>query len=447
MSKEELDSKVSDGLYNAVAGLGTERDKRSYGAYATPASLDRQTLDAMYRTSWLAGKIVDIVADDMTREWLEWNSDDEEGLEQRNQLLEAERRLGVRAKVLDALKWSRLYGGALLVMVMADSVQNNAAMATPLDIGAVKAGDLKHLTVLDRWRVTASPETVQEMDSHYYGLPKYYVVSESGLQVHHTRVLRFNGAKLPYYSWLANARWDDSVLQRVYEKVRDADSISGSVASMVFEANVDVLRFGGLAELLAQKDGEAKVKKRLETALLSKSFTKALVLDEGDGYDKKTSNFGGLSEIMERVVVEICGAVDIPMTRLYGQSASGLNATGAGDARNYYDMLKAKQEADLRPNLERLYAVLAASEFGVAPKNFVFTFSSLWQMSDADKATLQAQRAQRDKIYVELGIVPEHVVANELLEDGTYKGLTPEVVEFIEQASGFEAAETEKKDE
>jgi len=35
------------------------------------------------------------------------------------------------------------------------------------------------------------------------------------------------------------------------------------------------------------------------------------------------------------------GAADIPMTRLLGQSPAGMNATGDGDMRNYYDRIEA----------------------------------------------------------------------------------------------------------
>jgi len=422
-----------DGLENVISGLGTSRDKRSYGTYTLPTSLDRMTLEAMYRTSWLSGRIVDAVADDMTREWITINADEADGDARRTAIADAEKRLGVRDKIAEALKWSRLYGGAVVVLGLRDGIASAQAMQQPLEIESIRRGDLRFLAVLDRWRVAASPELITDLNDPDFGKPREYLIAESGVRVHNSRVLRFNGVKLPYFAWVANARWDDSVLQRVFEKVRDADTVSGGIASMVFEANVDVVRFGGLAELLAQQDGEAKVRRRLTTALLSKSFTQALVLDAEDGYEKKGNNFAGLSQIMQQIIIEVCGAADIPMTRLYGQSAKGLNATGDNDVRNYYDMIRAKQQAELRPQLERLYHVMAMSEFGAVPANFDFEFNSLWQVSDADRAAVELQRAQRDQIYVNLGAVPEHVVTAELLENDTYSNLTPADVALVKE--------------
>ena len=53
---------------------------------------------------------------------------------------------------------------------------------------------------------------------------------------------------------------------------------------------------------------------------------------------------------MVRTFLQVAaGAADIPVTRLLGQSPAGLSATGDSDTRNYYDMIAARQELDLRP--------------------------------------------------------------------------------------------------
>ena len=66
-------------------------------------------------------------------------------------------------------------------------------------------------------------------------------------------------------------------------------------------------------------------------------------------------------------------------TRLLGQSPAGLSATGDSDTRNYYDMIAARQELDLRPQLERLDKLILRSA-GVDPAALTFEFRPLWQM-------------------------------------------------------------------
>jgi hypothetical protein len=98
-------------------------------------------------------------------------------------------------------------------------------------------------------------------------------------------------------------------------------------------------------------------------------------------------------------------------------------------------MVSAKQESELRAQLEYLDEVLVRSELGTMPDDYRFDFNSLWQMSDAETATIQKTRAERDQIYLNAGVVTEGVVARELKEDGTYKNLTDEDIELAEELS------------
>lgn len=416
---------VGDGLENIVAGLGTDRDKRSYSVWADPRILTRQELENMYRGSWLAKKIVNVVADDMTREWLHVTFD---GEELGTTIEQAEKRFAVKRKINEAMKWSRLYGGAVIIIGTRDK-----SLAKPLDVKNVRKGDLRYLHVVDRWRLSPAGSLNRDLESPNFGMPDSYVLAESTVHVHHTRVLRFNGEKLPYFAWLRNAMWDDSVLQHVMDSLMNCDTTTQAIATMMFESNVDVVKSEGLADVLAMKNGEAVLTKRFQVAAMLKSFNRMLLLDGSESYEKKSNNFSNLDKIIQQFMIDVSGAADIPMTRLFGQSAAGLSATGDNDVRNYYDMVSAKQESELRPQLEYLYEVLVRSELGHMPDDFRFDFNPLWQLSDKEQADVEKTRAERDQIYVGLGVVAEHLVARDLKERGTYRNMTDEDVELVEE--------------
>lgn len=418
---------VGDGLENVVAGLGTDRDKRSYSVWADPRILTRQELENMYRGSWLAKKIVNAVADDMTREWLHCMFD---GEELGTTIEQAEKRFAVKRKINEALRWSRLYGGATVIIGTKDK-----NLAKPLDVKSVRKGDLRYLHVVDRWRLSPAGSLNRDLESPNFGMPESYVLAESTVQVHHTRVLRFNGEKLPYFAWLRNAMWDDSVLQHVMDSLMNCDTTTQAIATMMFESNVDVVKSEGLADMLAQKDGEAKVTKRFQVAALLKSFNRILLLDGTETYDKKQNSFANLDKVIQQFMVDVSGAADIPMTRLFGTSAAGMNATGDNDVRNYYDMVSAKQESELRPQLEYLYEVLVRSELGHMPDDFRFDFNPLWQLSETEQATVEKTRAERDQVYLNAGVVTEALVARELKERGTYRNMTDDDIDLVEELS------------
>lgn len=418
---------VGDGLENVVAGLGTDRDKRSYSVWADPRILTRQELENMYRGSWLAKKIVNAVPDDMTREWLHVTFD---GEEMGTTIEQAEKRFALKRKTNEALKWSRLYGGAVIIIGTRDK-----NLAKPLDVKNVRKGDLRYLHSVDRWRLSPAGSLNRDLESPNFGMPDSYVLAESTVQVHHTRVLRFNGEKLPYFAWLRNAMWDDSVLQHVMDSLMNCDTTTQAIATMMFESNVDVVKSEGLADVLARKDGEAVLTKRFQVAALLKSFNRMLLLDGTESYEKKQNSFANLDKVIQQFMIDVSGAADIPMTRLFGTSATGMNATGDNDVRNYYDMVSAKQEAELRPQLEYLYEVLVRSELGHMPEDFRFDFNPLWQLSETEQATVEKTRADRDQVYLNAGVVSEVLVARELKERGTYRNMTDDDIELIEELS------------
>jgi uncharacterized protein len=434
---------VRDGLANVVAGLGNGRDKMSYTEWTMPRVLDRQTLSNMYRSSWLAKKIINLPAEDMTRAWREFNFDDnpetteDEAKDGAQAMCDAELKFQLQAKVQKAVQWARLFGGASILL----GVGNPNDYSKPLDVERIKKGDLKFMITLDRWTLIPTGQIVWDITDSAFGQPEYYTIAANqgskaaigAVKIHHSRVVRFLGQELPFLDAIAQTGWGDSELQHVYDTLTGRDTTTAAIATMVFEANVDVVKAPELASMLSTSEGEAMLLKRFQSAALLKSFNRMLLLDGAEDYDKKSNAFSGLDAIMREFRAEVSGAADIPVTRLFGTSVGGLNATGDNEIRNYYDSINAKQEAQLRPALDKIDAVLMRSELGVVPEDVSYTFCPLWQMSDKEKADVQKVRADRDKVYFDMGVITEGVVARQLKQDGTYPAMTEEDVSLAEE--------------
>ncbi|WP_179856660.1 DUF1073 domain-containing protein [Xylella fastidiosa] len=420
---------VVDTLQNLVAGLGDQRDKMSYGRYLLPRVIDRVELEAMYRTNWLARKIVDIPATDMTREWVTLQTCMQaDALEPMYRLEQA---LNVRAKVRDALAWARLYGGAVLFINV-----HGQDPSLPFDPASVMPGTRLSLTVLDRWRVAlGSGQMDQDPLSETYGQPRCYQIAGSVERVDRSRMIAFSGAELPWEAFRGNGYWHDSVLQAMYNALSRYDTATQGTASMFFEAVVDVLRISGLSDTLSSDQGTQEVHKRFQLAAMMKSFNRMLLLDAKDEYTQKTNHFAGVKEVIEQFMMDISGAADIPATRLFGQSPKGMNATGDSDIRNYYDRIKAQQEDELRPVLRVLYAVLFRASVGECPQDLEIQFNSLWQMSETERASIEKLRAERDQMYLAHGVIGPEVACAELLEQKTYSKLTERDVRLAAELS------------
>ena len=57
------------------------------------------------------------------------------------------------------------------------------------------------------------------------------------------------------------------------------------------------------------------------------------VMDSQDGLETHQYTFGGLADCYQQFIMDISGAAEIPVTRLFGSSSSGLNATGESGLR------------------------------------------------------------------------------------------------------------------
>lgn len=418
---------INDGLVNVVANLGTARDKAASSTYVY-APMSYPELLAAYRGSWLPRAIVDVPARDATRKWRSWQAD----VDQITQIDRLEKRLRLREKVEECKIAARLYGGAAIYINTGD---RNPAI--PLDPSRVR--DIRGLTILTPLELTPGAVN-RDIESAYYGRPETYSLTrkDTGSQVtiHASRLVVMEGASTPGISQYSDA-WGDSVLQSTIEAITQMDSTSANVASLVFEAKVDVFRFSGFAELLKQSGGDAMVTKRLHAQAAMKGINGAVVLDKEDEYDPKSASFGGLDAIMDRFANLVAGASGIPVTRLFGRASVGLSGTGDGDERVYFDRINHMQTTELEPAMEILDECLLYAALGSRPEEIYYTWVPLRQITEKERAeifktTADAARAIAGSAAGE--IIPldalSDALVNEFVEQGVLPGLEQKIDEY-----------------
>ncbi len=406
-----------DSLSNLAASLGAGKDKAANDRFVL-FDLDRGQIEAMVRGDWLARKVVDIVPYDMVREWRAWSG-------QRADVARveaAEGRLGLRTAVQRAMVLGRLYGGGAILIGTGES--DPAALARPLDPDTLPRGGVRFLHAVSRWQLSA-PEIERDPLSPWFGEAKAYevVAPERGaLRLHPSRVVRFLGNPYPDPS-LAASVWSDSVLQALFDAIHAVALTLAGATSLMHEAKVDVVTVPNLSEHLSSADTTAQLSARFAYAAAMKSINNLLLLGDGESWARQKVDFAGIPEMVRTFLQVAAGAADIPVTRLLGQSPAGLSATGDSDTRNYYDMIAARQELDLRPQLERLDRLILASE-GIEPGALTFAFRPLWQMDASTAATVALTKAQATQIYAGLGLWPTPVTARlveaQVIADGTY---------------------------
>lgn len=422
---------VGDGLENLVASMGTAQDKRSHSRFVNNKRLsdpaNKAELDAMYRTDWVSGKVVDIIPDDMTREWRYFTNSD---TELSKLMVEEEKRIALPTKFNLAHKWARLYGTSFIVM----SIDDGQTPDKPLDLNRLKPGCLKHINVIDRHRITPIPTAIisNPMDKNY-GFPELYMFVESTVKIHHSRMLRFDAVMLPFDEFRVNNYFSDSILDRMYDSLTNLLTVTTGASSMVYETNVDIVKVKGLMSYLQSAEGESLIRKRFALASALKSFNNMLLLDNEEDFTTKNNTFSGLDALVDKFAQIVTGAADVPATRLFGTSASGLNATGEGDMKNYYDKLRSLQKQEYGPKLDD-FDIIMQKHLGLGDEEDMgYEFYPLFQLTAKEQADVELVRAQRDEKYLDMGIVDEVIIAKELKQDKTYSNITEETIEELEE--------------
>lgn len=436
---------IADGLVNVVANLGTGRDKAASTVYETAAMPASELLN-IYRSSWLAAAIVDYPAEDSTRNWRKWRAQ----AEQITKIEEFETRLGLKKTVQDCLVAARLYGGAAIYINTQDADQ-----AKPLEPEA----EIRSLVILTPQSLR--PEAiVRDINSEYFGKAELYTLSTGEkaeqVRIHASRLVVFRGKALPtdpsLNVGLSNLAWGDSVLQATIDAVKQMDSTMANIASLVFEAKVDVLRFKGFADLLADNQ-DAAVIRRLQSQAAMKGINGAVVIDAEDDYEQKSASFAGLPEVVAKFQDNVSGAAGIPVTRLYGRAAVGLSGSGDGDERVYYDRIGHDQATEIGPAMRTLDECIVWQALGSRPPEIYYEWTPLRQMTQAERAEIfsKTATAARSLAGPNAGeLIPMDALSDALVNEFTEQGMLPGLEQAIqkygslaEQGFGADAGDIE----
>lgn len=437
---QPIRSRALDAFSNVLARLGAGTPNLLEGTEYSLQRMSRDfnTLNALYRESWIVRRIIDVIPADMLKNWITITSGLDPDVEKRLSL--TLRRTQLIDKLKRGMQWGRLYGGALGVMLVKHQGYD---LSQPLQLDWIMPGDFAGLLIFDRWNgVNPSSELIEDITDPDYGFPKYYTVTDpaggGSVKIHHSRVVRFTGNTLPFWEEIAEMQWGASVVESIFDELRKRDNVSWNIAQLTFMANIRVLKMQDLGQLLAATDNEsqAELLRTLEAQNMLLNNMGMQVMDAADGLETHQYTFGGLADCYQQFIMDISGAAEIPVTRLFGRSPSGLNATGESDLQNYYDMIAEKQESYLRPILNKVLPPFIISTLGSLPDDFDFEFDPVAEPTDKERADLAKCGTDNVVTAYNAGLISQRTALKELKQQSERTGVWTNITdEDIERAS------------
>lgn len=391
-----------DGYVNLLNKYGTKQDNsEAYKFEREPVIPDMQ-LTGLYEGNGLFSKIIDTPAEEALKHGFDLNLKSDE----LNAFVEdALDDLEWEEKAATAIKWARLYGGALIVMLIDDG----RGLEEPVDWEHIRSID--ELRVYERSIVQPDYTSLYQQDYggkgvgnrvSKFGQPEYYYVSSiyGSFKVHESRCLVFRNGVLPEQT--SNATylfWGMPEYVRIRRALRETVTAHTDSVKLLERSVQAIYSMKGLASLLTTDDGENQVLKRLQLVDTSRGLLNSIAIDsEGEQYDFKTFQFSGVKDVIDATCNMLSALTNIPQTILFGRSPAGMNATGDSDFESYYNFVEKIQRLMLKRNLRTLLDVvfragIASGDVTEEP-DYKLEFNPLWSLSDTEQATVDQTKAQ-----------------------------------------------------
>ncbi len=437
----------NDAWINPATGLGVSTmDKSVASFFVRDNQLTFQELSDLYHFDDLAIRIVRMAAEEMFRVGYDVllretplpDADDEENEDDpkaRKDEADKERdisaallrskadKIELDAKMLEAMCLGRAYGGAVLYIGAIDGRSPDQ----PLDVENIK--DIPFLTVFDRREMLVQGWYGDPLAPNY-GKPETYWLNPtwmvgmlgtvpspqmSGIVVHESRLIRFEGTHADRRERVALWGWTYSVLQPVYDVIRSYQNLMRSMGYMVQDANQSVFKLSGLAEQISQN--AAELAKRMQFVEQTRAVNRAVLLDVDDGEDfqKIPTTFSGVPDIYDRFERRFALAADTPVSLLFGPPL-GAGTNSEADMQAWYNKVGRDRERDLVPKVLAVYKLLARV-LGIDPDSVIVSPRPLAEMSESERADLELKHAQKDRLYVDSGVLlPEEVALSRFRE-------------------------------
>ena len=472
LTLEEIDfhignvGNVKDNFVNTAArlGAGTGSLTDNSGYELRRFTYDYKTLTTLYRNSWISNKIIRLPAQDMVRSGINITTDLEpEDMEKVQRKFKQQNQ-----SMIDGIQWGRLYGGAVGIPLIAgitdskvkvpgegETVNEVNVLELPFNGKYITPGSFKGIFVVDRWNgISPSGENVSNIGDARFGLPEYFTVSLEGkktLKIHHSWLFEFVGLSLPRLEKYSESYWGMSALEPVYEELKKYDGTNYSIAELVYKASLRVVKFNDFENALKGKSPKEQqaLRTKIETLKNLQSSNSLLALDKEDEFENHTTSFGSLDAIMNEFKINISGASELTMSKLFGKQASGIGGEDATSLINYYDFIASENERVSRNNYNKLLQMIAISELGHPIEDLDFDFNYLGEVSNSNNTKLAIEKITAVKELFVTGIIDIEVTLQTIREIGKKHGIgdniTNDYIDNIKEEAKFNYKEEESE--
>lgn len=265
------------------------------------------------------------------------------------------RRGEIWKKFQQALFWSRLYGGAGIIVL------DGRKPSFPLKLEDINKDTELEFVVCDNWQLSGTPQTNNGTNTVDWLSDTPFTVC--GHPVHKSRVILLKNKDFPPLYRAVGRGWGMSAMEPLVRTLNKSIKNENVIFELLDEAKMDVFKFYGFNDSMQDEDATSAITKRVAFAQQTKNYLGGILLDSEDGYDQKQIHFNGLADLKIDARVDVASDAHITMNKLYGTSPAGFNS-GEADRETYADMVEAEVRIPSESAMIRILEIIGRKVLG-----------------------------------------------------------------------------------
>jgi uncharacterized protein len=393
--KLAMDSAMEDAFAFAISSA-TFTEGISFQGYPYLSELSQRT---EYR------RPVEIIAKEMTRKWIKLTATGEEDKTAKIAELDAEmKRLGVQEKFQKAVEHDGFFGRAQIYIDTGTDSSDRDELKAPLVESRTKIGkrSIRRLSLIEPiWTYPNFYNAYDPLDKNFFRPQTWFVM---GKEIHASRLLTFVSREVPDMLKPSYAFGGLSLAQMLKPYVDNWLRTRQSVSDLLHAYSVFVLKTN-MSDILNAGAGEQTFH-RINLFNKMRDNRGLMVIDKDtEEFENVSAQIGGLFHLQAQSQEHMSAAVGIPLIVLFGIAPGGLNANSEGEIATFQDMIAAKQQSDLAPNLSRLMNLIQISLWGEIDPQIGFEWVPLKTLSDEGRANVRKIEADTDIELIDRGVI------------------------------------------
>ena len=329
----------------------------------------------------------------------------------------------------DVCRWSRLYGGGVVIAL---TEQKPEAPFNPETIHNKKV----KFIACDRWQ--CYPESSNAI------MADKFVVQDLALNQNiaiydKSRLKTFTGDNQPYYIRNQLQGWGASIYESIIPSLSQYIKANNVILELLDEAKIDILKIFGLSDLLMSEQGDSAVRRRVKIFAEQKNFQSVGVMDGQDDYVQKQLTFGSLDRILEKIFLMICSNLRLPYSKVFGKGANGLGTGADLDIQNYHMMIESTVRIPITPIAKWMIDTRCYQLFG-RKADINLKWKSLEVLSELEKNQADTQKINSLIQLAQIGVLNKKQVAEKLTNEGIIN-LSEEEINKLEETENEEELE------